>query len=145
MSVPNKGKFDFLREGDWNTVCYQCGFKRKASYLVRNWQGYYVCPEHNEPRQPQDFVRGVPDVQQPPWTQPRPTATFTYNNTYLGVSDGINKTFQLGDGLYPTIVNSVYLDNVPTVAYTTNSKGLITLNTVVAKGTTVNASGVETA
>lgn len=58
--------------GDWNAVCYQCGRKHKASELVRNWQGYYVCPDHNEPRQPQDFVRGVPDIEQPAWTQPRP-------------------------------------------------------------------------
>jgi hypothetical protein len=28
------------------------------------------CPEHNEPRQPQDFVRNVPDVQSVPFAQP---------------------------------------------------------------------------
>lgn len=72
MSAPQKGANDNLILGDWNAVCYQCGFKRKAGRLVRNWQGYYVCPEHNEPRQPQDFVRGVPDTQTPPWTQARP-------------------------------------------------------------------------
>lgn len=145
MSAPRKGKFDFLQLGDYNTVCYQCGFKRKASYLVRNWQGYYVCPEHNEPRQPQDFVRGVPDIQMPPWTQPRPTATFTFNHQYLGMSDGISKVFQLGDGLYPTVVSAVYLNNILTSAYTTNATGQITLTNIAAKGTTVNASGVETA
>lgn len=70
------GRADYLELGGWNAVCYQCGRKRKASMLVRNWQGYYVCPEHNEPRQPQDFVRSVPDVQTPPWVQPMPTNSF---------------------------------------------------------------------
>ena len=70
------GRADYLELGDWNAVCFQCGRKRKASTLVKHWQGYYVCPDHNEPRQPQDFVRAVPDVQTPPWTQPRPGYTY---------------------------------------------------------------------
>jgi hypothetical protein len=64
------GRADYLELGDYNAVCYECGRKRKASTLRRHWQGYYVCPEHWEPRQPQDFVRSVPDVITPPWTQP---------------------------------------------------------------------------
>ena len=70
------GRADYLELGDWNAVCYECGRKRKASQLKKHWQGYYVCPEHWEPRQPQDFVRSVPDVQTPPWTQPMPRDTF---------------------------------------------------------------------
>lgn len=64
------GRADHLELGDWNAVCSLCGFKRKASTMVKNWQGLYRCPEHNEPRQPQDFVRGVQDVQTVPWAQP---------------------------------------------------------------------------
>ena len=70
------GRADFWSNGDWNAVCYECGRKRKASTLLRNWQGYFVCPEHWEARQPQDFVRGVPDVQTVPWSQP-------YNDVFL--------------------------------------------------------------
>jgi len=70
------GRADHLELGNWNAVCFECGRKRKASMLVRNWQGYYVCPEHNEPRQQQDFVRAVADVQTPPWTQPMPADIF---------------------------------------------------------------------
>lgn len=66
------GQADFLRLGDWNAVCYECGRKFKASVMMRHWQGYYVCPAHWEPRQPQDFVRGTKDVQTPPWTQAAP-------------------------------------------------------------------------
>ena len=44
--------------------------------MKRHWQGYYLCPDHWEPRQPQDFVRGTKDVQHPPWTQPMPADVF---------------------------------------------------------------------
>lgn len=64
------GQADYLELGDWNAVCSMCGFKRKAGTLTKNWQGMWRCPIHNESRQPQDFVRAVPDVQTPPWTQP---------------------------------------------------------------------------
>lgn len=63
---------DYLELGSWNALCSMCGRKRKASELVKNWQGMYRCPEHNEARHPQDFVRAVPDVQTPPWVQPQP-------------------------------------------------------------------------
>ena len=84
MTYPGRGRADFLELGDWNAVCYECGRKRKASTLMRHWQGYYVCPEHWEPRQPQDFVRGIPDVQTPPWTQPMLQDHFNYVCTLNG-------------------------------------------------------------
>lgn len=68
------GRADFWQPGDWNATCSMCGRKRKASTMVKNWQGMYRCPEHNEPRHPQDFVRSVADIQTPPWAQP-PTDT----------------------------------------------------------------------
>lgn len=85
MNTPGKGRADYYAEGDWNAVCYQCGRKRKASTLLRYWQGYYVCEEHWEIRQPQDFVRSIPDVQTPPWVQPA-TDTFAAICTPNGMS-----------------------------------------------------------
>lgn len=70
MATPPKGKADYLAEGDYNAACWECGRKFKASTMRRNWQGYWVCPAHWEARQPQDFVRGMPDDQIPPWVQP---------------------------------------------------------------------------
>ncbi len=64
------GRADYLSEDDWNATCSLCGRKRKASTLVKNWMGQYRCPEHNEPRHPQDFVRGIADHQTVPWSQP---------------------------------------------------------------------------
>lgn len=64
------GRADYLSLGDWNASCFQCGRKRKASTMKKHWQGYYVCPEHWEPRHPQDFVRGVKENPSVPWSQP---------------------------------------------------------------------------
>lgn len=68
MSV-NQGPSDYLDLGNWNATCSMCGHKKKASQLVKNWQGQWRCPIHNEPRQPQDFVRATPDIITPPWVQ----------------------------------------------------------------------------
>lgn len=76
------GKADYLQLGDWNAQCFFCGFKFKASTLVRYWQGFYVCKDCWEPRQPQDFVRGIPDIQTPPWVQPLPADVFV-NTSWL--------------------------------------------------------------
>lgn len=62
-----------------------CGRKRKADEMVQNWQGLYRCPEHNEARQPQDFVRVIPDVMSVPWSQPE-TNQYTTFCTFNGLS-----------------------------------------------------------
>lgn len=64
------GSSDYLKLGSWNAQCFRCGAKRKADEMRKQWQGYWVCPEHWEPRHPQDFVRGVPDNPAVPWAQP---------------------------------------------------------------------------
>lgn len=61
---------DYFALGDYNAACFECGGKRKASELKRHWKGYYVCPEHWEPRQPQDFVGVQPEQERIPWAQP---------------------------------------------------------------------------
>jgi hypothetical protein len=136
------GRADYLLLGDWNVQCFQCGFKAKASQMVRNWQGYWVHPEHNEPRQTQDFVRGVPDNQISPWVQPWPAVVYTYTNTVIGFGDGVTTQFQLGDGLYATTVSNVYV-NGTAVSFTSNGFGLITI-AAPARGSTITASGSET-
>ncbi len=75
MSYPAKGRADYLQLGDWNAACAQCGRKRKASTMLKlppgvDGAGLFVCPEHWDYRQPQDYVRGIPDKQNPPWVQP---------------------------------------------------------------------------
>lgn len=70
MALFGGGPNDYLADGDWNAACYECGRKFKGTMLKKHWQGYWVCPAHWEQRQPQDFVRSVPDVIQPPFIQP---------------------------------------------------------------------------
>jgi hypothetical protein len=69
MGSISKGHADYFKLDDWNARCSICGAKFKASELVKNWQGLYRCPPCNEPRHPQDFVRGVQDIQTPAWAQ----------------------------------------------------------------------------
>lgn len=76
MPMPPKGKADYFAEGDYNASCFICGRKFKASQMKKNWQGFYTCEEDWTPRQPQDFVRGIPDQQTPAWTQPMPPDVF---------------------------------------------------------------------
>jgi hypothetical protein len=82
MGAPQKGRADYLALGDYNVACSMCGRKRKASELVRNWQGLYRCPEHNEPRQPQDFARGIKEVISPPWAQIETDNYVTFTPTF---------------------------------------------------------------
>jgi len=138
------GRADYLNLGDWNTQCFQCGKKMKASQAVRNWQGYYVHPEHNEPRQTQDFVRGVPDNQIPPWVQPWPHAIYTYTNQVMGFGDNVTTQFQLGSGLYNVTITSIKVAGVA-ATYTDNGKGLVTLTTAPAANQIVTGSGTEDA
>jgi hypothetical protein len=62
--------------GDWKAICDVCGRLYKGSQLRARWDGMMVCKDDWEPRHPQDFVRGVADVQAPPWTRPEPADKF---------------------------------------------------------------------
>ena len=66
----------YYKKGDWNADCDICGRTYKASRLRLRWDGFMCCPQDWNPRQPQDFVRGVPDYQAPPWTRPEPPDQF---------------------------------------------------------------------
>ena len=144
------GRADYLELGDWNAVCYQCGFKRKAHMLVRNWQGYYVCPEHNEPRQAQDFVRSVPDVHTPPWAQPRPDAAF--RTGYVTVERGTAAaTIQASDvGSSGAVIVSVgppggTIAAVPVVLTIDSAvTGTVLVNTFVPTTVTNNSTATVT-
>lgn len=61
----------------WNAICDRCGAKRRNSEMRKQWNNLIVCADTCwEPRNAQDFVRGVVDRQNPPWVRPEPADTF---------------------------------------------------------------------
>tara|TARA_R110000782_G_scaffold218427_1_gene305776 strand:- start:10087 stop:10353 length:267 start_codon:yes stop_codon:yes gene_type:complete len=68
---------DNLQLGQWNVICDRCGFEYKSRQLRKEWTGLRVCDgagtnECFETRNPQDFLRGRKDQQNPPWVRPEP-------------------------------------------------------------------------
>jgi hypothetical protein len=70
------GHADYYKHGDFNAICDRCGMKYKGSELKATWDGLMVCDKDWEPRQPQDFVRGVMDSQNTPYSRTEATDTF---------------------------------------------------------------------
>ena len=69
-----------LVKGEWLAQCDVCDFRFHASDLKKRWDDLMVCKDDWEIRHPQDFVRGVPDNQNVPWSRP--------DNAPLGSSCG---------------------------------------------------------
>lgn len=66
----------YAKLGDHNVECDLSGFKCKASETALRWDGMRVLKRFWEPRQPQDFIRGVKDDPSVPWTRPGSPDTF---------------------------------------------------------------------
>lgn len=58
------------RPGSFYRVDDRTGFPERAENTVREWDNLYVSPRVWEPRQPQDFVRGVPEERAPQDVRP---------------------------------------------------------------------------
>jgi hypothetical protein len=123
------GRADFWQPGGWNMLCVVCGFKYKNTDMKLRWDNVWVCPEDWEPRQPQDFVRGVKDQMSVPYANPEPTPTFS------------------GDIPVPTgeiVVGtpSVYINGVLTAAYTIQLPyGAISFTSPPASGAAIQWTG----
>jgi len=68
--------FSRYDKGEWSVLCDVCGRKFRNQDLRQRWDGLKTCSDDWEPRQPQDFVRGVADYQAPVWTRPEPADQF---------------------------------------------------------------------
>ena len=62
--------------GNWKVICDVCGRQYKSYELQMRWDGVMVCSGDWEPRQPQDFVRGIPDTMRTPWSRVEPEDQF---------------------------------------------------------------------
>ena len=86
-----KGSKDFFRPGVWNAICDQCARKCKSDEMFKRWDNAMVCSRCIEIRNPQDFVRGIPDDSSVPWSRPSPPPTFV-----SGVGTTTSPAQQLG-------------------------------------------------
>jgi len=57
--------------GDWYILSDRSGFKTRARRARMEWDNLFVAEREWEPRQPQDFVKGVRDDQTVPTARPR--------------------------------------------------------------------------
>jgi hypothetical protein len=67
---------NYYRSGDNNLTCDVCGKKMKASETRQRWDGFQVCRDDWEERQPQDFVRARNDKISVPVVRPQAPTPF---------------------------------------------------------------------
>lgn len=75
------GQADYYLEGAWNFRCSECGKKLKSTEGRYRWDNQWVGPECWEVRNPQDFVRGIPDNPSVPWSTGNPPPKFIDGTT----------------------------------------------------------------
>jgi len=95
--------------GSFYRICDRTGMAVRAERTQREWQGLIVRKEVWEVRQPQDFVRGVNDIQTVPSPRPRQANVYVgpniaqfevYGDNPLGRSfDVLNKQIQVNRGI----------------------------------------------
>jgi hypothetical protein len=90
---------DYFAPGQWNFYCDLCGRKNKSGNAMLTWDGHYVCKEHKEVRNPQDFVRGVVAEAAIPWRRSYSQATIYGGWFALGIQTASLSGF--GTGQWP--------------------------------------------
>jgi hypothetical protein len=76
------------RPGSFFRADDRSGFVRRADDTQQEWNGLIVGKDLWEERQPQDFVRGVPDIQTVPNPRPSPPPGF-YGPVYAQISANV--------------------------------------------------------
>lgn len=65
------------RPGSFYRTDDRSGFPTRAENTRKAWNGVWTDEKFWEPRQPQDLVRGVPDLQNVPEARPKPPPVYT--------------------------------------------------------------------
>lgn len=114
------GRADYLKLGDSNGICDRCGFKYKLSELRMQWDNLRTCPYCWDYRHPQEFLRGIPDTENPP-ADARPESTDIYSGVVptstpvvpaSGVSTVNTTQRPLIIQIWGGVVASIFLDGV---------------------------------
>lgn len=99
-------KLGYYEQGNYNAQCDECGRWFKFSELRLRWDKTWVCNTGTcwEPRQPQDFQRGVKDDQSVPIARPR-ILSMALTTLAAGISSSaVSLTVATGTGaLFPTV------------------------------------------
>jgi hypothetical protein len=64
------GAKDYYSHGNYNVICDLCGQKHKSTEVRMQWNNLLACNTCFEPRNPQDFVKGIRDDQRVPIARP---------------------------------------------------------------------------
>jgi PKD repeat protein len=81
------GRSDYYLDGSNNVICDQCGKKFKAHQLRKQWDGIWACNRCWDYRNPQEYVRGVPDNMAPDLSRPEAPDEFTAGAQALPMPD----------------------------------------------------------
>ena len=114
----------FFRAGDYYQIDDITGIKVRASRTRLQWDGLVTRPESWSPRQPQDLVMGVPDIQSVPMPRPRQTNKFTIVGTSVAAPAAAGATsITVSSTLGFNVGNlaQVVLDNGTTFQFTVAS------------------------
>lgn len=71
------GRADYYLDGSNNVICDQCGRKFKVKDVKKQWDGLWTCKRCWDYRNPQEYLRGIPDNQAPLLSRPEAPDTFT--------------------------------------------------------------------
>ena len=126
------GHADYYRSGTYNGICDRCGSKFKFSDLKLEWDGLYVCTANGcwEPRQPQDYVKGVRDDMAVPVSRPDQPNVFL-DTIYVTPSVSIASIIK---GVLISLAVSV--SSAVSVALSTTLRGF---GTKVVNGSAINS------
>lgn len=99
-------------------ICDYCGKKRKNKDIRLTWDGQRVCKDRCwEYRQPQDFVKGVIDWQQLPFSRPDVSPTFVSEDNNLSTTAAVASfTYTPNSGPHPlSVVFTNTSSNIPII------------------------------
>jgi len=139
---------NYYQPGGWNVICDRTGFKIKRSGARREWNNAVVRWESWEPRNEQDFLRGIKDEPAVPLARPRGDQITTNNpnllNDYNGnTADGIE--WSLGTDWALNSGDGWNIDSFATSTDLTSVKDLVIgVTGKIVVGDTLTLSGFTT-
>lgn len=110
---------------EYNAICDECGFKRKAKDIKKRWDGLMVCGDTCwEPRHSLDFYRPRNDVHKLPWTRPDGSSEGEWTPDVGGTVFG---TYTLS-AAYSVDLNNVVTYRITIIPTTTTQSSLATFS-----------------